>query len=354
LREDLRKAVRGGELTGKLPGERELARRYHANAKTINKALTDLTTEGLLIRHVGRGTFVAGEENSASSTGVGPRAFGWVGPGRGGASRAEDGFSLAEPIIRDRGHQLQAFTVQPGSHRELPDDALSAAGLRELGGLLVAGVHPSAAFLAHLNRWHLPVVLVGNGHPEVKVSAVLPDYAQGAFELCQHLVQLGHRDIRLLIDADLMPAAEAAEHGYRAALARSALPTLPADIRRDAREPGDVLRGATRPSALLCVGSILACHALEEAAKLGLMVGSQVSITALAEPGSTDLQSRGISAYETEQGRIIRWAAELLLSASPGQLPRTAIVPGRLIERLSTGPSTRARRTPQPPDEVVV
>src|SRR5438105_7761525 len=59
LRDRLRGAISSGQLTGKLPGERELARRYDANAKTINKALCDLTTEGLLVRHVGRGTFVA-------------------------------------------------------------------------------------------------------------------------------------------------------------------------------------------------------------------------------------------------------------------------------------------------------
>ena len=48
LRDRLRQAVQSGELSGKLPGERELARRYDANAKTVNKALCDLTTEGLL------------------------------------------------------------------------------------------------------------------------------------------------------------------------------------------------------------------------------------------------------------------------------------------------------------------
>src|SRR5687768_8760593 len=57
LRERLREAIEKRELNGKLPGERELARRFHANAKTINKALCDLMSDGLLVRHVGRGTF---------------------------------------------------------------------------------------------------------------------------------------------------------------------------------------------------------------------------------------------------------------------------------------------------------
>src|SRR3954463_9677322 len=60
LREKLRDAVASGELSGKLPGERTLARRFNVNAKTLSKALTDLAAEGLLERSIGRGTYVKG------------------------------------------------------------------------------------------------------------------------------------------------------------------------------------------------------------------------------------------------------------------------------------------------------
>ncbi len=58
LRERIKEAIATGELAGKLPGERELARTYHANAKTLSKALADLITDGLIYRSIGRGTFV--------------------------------------------------------------------------------------------------------------------------------------------------------------------------------------------------------------------------------------------------------------------------------------------------------
>jgi DNA-binding transcriptional MocR family regulator len=48
LRERIRAAVNNGELSGKLPGERVLARRFRVNAKTLSKALTDLAAEGVL------------------------------------------------------------------------------------------------------------------------------------------------------------------------------------------------------------------------------------------------------------------------------------------------------------------
>src|SRR2546421_4491667 len=69
LRENLRAAVASGELRGKLPGERVLARRFNVNAKTLSKALTDLAAEGLLERSIGRGTYVKGSAPDASKMG---------------------------------------------------------------------------------------------------------------------------------------------------------------------------------------------------------------------------------------------------------------------------------------------
>src|SRR5690554_5437488 len=66
LRERIRRAIEGGELSGKLPGERQLAERFNVNAKTLSKALTDLAAEGLLERTIGRGTFVRGTMPSAA------------------------------------------------------------------------------------------------------------------------------------------------------------------------------------------------------------------------------------------------------------------------------------------------
>jgi hypothetical protein len=68
LREKLRHAIASGELSGKLPGERQLAKRFRVNAKTLSKALTDLAAEGLLDRSIGRGTFVNsdGSDRAAS------------------------------------------------------------------------------------------------------------------------------------------------------------------------------------------------------------------------------------------------------------------------------------------------
>ena len=70
LREKLRRGDRSRRVLGKLPGERTLAKRFHVNAKTLSKALTDLAAEGLLDRSIGRGTYVKGSAPRADRTGV--------------------------------------------------------------------------------------------------------------------------------------------------------------------------------------------------------------------------------------------------------------------------------------------
>src|SRR4051794_28244053 len=69
LRERLREAIVSGEFSGKLPGERQLAKRFHVNAKTLSKALTDLAAEGLLDRSIGRGTYVKGSAPAPAAQG---------------------------------------------------------------------------------------------------------------------------------------------------------------------------------------------------------------------------------------------------------------------------------------------
>src|SRR5687768_4517595 len=73
LREQIRAAIASGELQGKLPGERKLARRFDVNAKTLGKALTDLAAEGVLDRSIGRGTYVKGSAPTAQ-----PAAGRWL------------------------------------------------------------------------------------------------------------------------------------------------------------------------------------------------------------------------------------------------------------------------------------
>ncbi|MFB7936932.1 GntR family transcriptional regulator [Streptomyces sp. NPDC056049] len=72
--QDVRDKIRSGRLTPgtKLPSTRELVEEYGVAAGTVQRALTELRTAGLIYSHQGRGSFVtnaasAGEDSTARS-----------------------------------------------------------------------------------------------------------------------------------------------------------------------------------------------------------------------------------------------------------------------------------------------
>jgi GntR family transcriptional regulator, transcriptional repressor for pyruvate dehydrogenase complex len=68
------RSIRDGTLPvgSKLPTERELSLKYDAARNTVRNTMNTLVEEGLVTRHVGRGTFVAGMA-AASGTGETPQ-----------------------------------------------------------------------------------------------------------------------------------------------------------------------------------------------------------------------------------------------------------------------------------------
>lgn len=340
LRDRLRAAVQSGELSGKLPGERELARRYDANAKTINKALCDLTTEGLLVRHVGRGTFVSGGAGVGSASRRKLMTYAWL--SCAGANDTSTLLRQAEALIRERGHRLIALAVPPGAAGEISEVTVTPGQLRSWDGVILASP-AGERLLADLHRRHLPCVMIQNTHERIKTSTVLPDYAQGAFELTQYLVHLGHEQIHLLIDFNLLPAACVAEAGYRAALLRNGLQPVAFSTVVEGGSLGSVLAGSDRPTAVICVGAALARRVVSEGLTTRSSTSSPLSVCAVIEAGQSGADG-ALCAYEFDAGAIAHWAVDVLFSASPGQSSRTIIVPGRFVAGASAAPLAGAAR----------
>jgi len=353
VRERLRQAIMSGELAGRVPGERELARRYQANAKTINKALSDLALDGLLVRYVGRGTFTAGGGATVNDDPLKTRTFGWL-----TLANRTDGqvyYQRAAQTMAALGHRLERIDLPTAVSAELPERWLKPAQLRGMAGLVLFAAKPSAELLANLQRRHLTTVIANNRHETIRTRSVHSDYGHGAFELTQHLIRLGHHRIQLLIDADWLPAASDARAGYRAAMQRHGLADrAPLDV-MNSFEWNNVLTGPDGPTALICVGADLAAQAARQSTTAGLNVPAALSIAAIPAPGEAPTADLQTTAYEVSVDAIADWAARLLLATSPGQIPQMGIVPGQLQIRGSTAPPTTGHLPPlSPPGDVMV
>lgn len=174
LAERIRQAIAAGELSGKLPGERTLAKRFGANAKTLSKALTDLAAEGVLERSIGRGTFVKGTAPIAANEDR------WL--LLCDAQTAES--PLVEHILRDN-PQAQISTDDPAEMRPSFINPFSA--------IIDCSSQPHEPFLREMRVRSIPVVLVGREPQTYSTHAVIADAAHGLTRLARELMLAGHR-----------------------------------------------------------------------------------------------------------------------------------------------------------------
>lgn len=356
LRERLRTAVKSGELAGKLPGERELARRYLANAKTINKALNDLAMDGLVLRHVGRGTFVAGQNGTGQRPpGMTARNFAWLAPGRINDPDLDHVFGMTRSLLADKGHHIERFNSELDGAGELPEAALSPGAMREIDGAVVYLARPSRGFLANLRRRHLSVVLINNYHDEIRLPTVLCDHTHGAFTISEQCILMGHQRIQFLTGPHAKSATSAAERGYRAAMAHYGLPSLPSIEVGPEFSWAQLWAEDNRPTALVCLSGRMARKAYESVISAGLKVSSDISIGVISEPGESFAKTHQVSAYEVDVKSMLRWAADLVLLGASNHAPDMVIVPGKYVDRNSISPPlSGVNKLPAPYHETTI
>jgi hypothetical protein len=182
LRERLRAAIASGELCGKLPGERQLARRFRANAKTLSKALTDLAAEGLLERSIGRGTFVKGSIPQ---------------------SAAQDRWLLVcSPDDLETPLVMHLLRENPLIQVATDTSTMRPSFLNPFRAVITFDRATPEEFLKDLVVRNMTVVLVGREPSTYSTHAVLVDRPLGAARLAREMLTQGHRRFFVVHRAD--------------------------------------------------------------------------------------------------------------------------------------------------------
>lgn len=173
LRERLRAAIASGELAGRLPGERILARRFQVNAKTLSKALTDLASEGLVQRRVGQGTFVLGPSAQV------PVATRWL--------------IVSDPSAASSVLVTELLRLNPESRCIPAGEILRPSLLSQYTAVINCCPAMPDSFYHDLAIRGLPVLDTARASGTYSTHGVLLDRAQGAFNLGRDLLFAGHK-----------------------------------------------------------------------------------------------------------------------------------------------------------------
>lgn len=353
LREQIRQAIERGELRGQLPGERVLGRRFNANAKTINKALCDLSGEGLLVRVIGRGTFVA-DSNGQLPDAERALVFHLIAPiaPHAAGHRA----ALAEAIessLRDAGHGMAFFDWNGrNGASSIPAEAWPLQMRRAASGLLVHPFEPlgenlgrpSSSLIAEAWRRQIPLVSLCAAADSAKINAVVPDYVGAGFMLADQFFLMGCRRLYVVHGKVPSPETEMILSGCQTAALRHQKSVMPR-VGAGPRELVGELTSGTAPSnngknrvspagtpetALLFVGSAELNAFMGEATARALVAKGGVAVGAVVEPGASASVPSGVSTVEFDLRTIADWAMRLLTEYKPGQRPIEVLVSGRL------------------------
>jgi hypothetical protein len=305
LREKIRRAVESGELKGKLPGERALARRFHVNAKTLSKALTDLAAEGLLDRSIGRGTFVRGSIPSPC-----PGGGKWllicntddlsnclIGNLRAVCPDLE----AISNVANLRPSFLNQFTAVVNLSRETPD-----------------------AFLRDLLVRNLPVVGVNYEPTTYSMHSVSSDVGLGVQRLARDLILAGHRRLGAVEPRGGTSVA----HALRQAAGRYACEAV-VEVAEPFQAATLVETGIT---ALVCGSVRDARQTRVNLADSGIQISQQVSLVAVG----CACADAGCSGYFVECQKLADAVIELL--GNPPSRPVSLWLPGQWIERATLAP----------------
>ena len=334
-------------IGGRLPSESELMAQFAVSRTTIRQALAALSSDGLVAREQGRGTF---RVHPAERRRDGQRSllvgvwFNWPsGP-------------LYGPILDGIREELALW----GYHAVLEGGLAAGAeqqGIRNLIGKNLDGfiVSPSSdptddhRPLREILDRRLPLVLIDKRPPGCDADLVTTNSRLGAEQLVSHLLALGHRRIGFVGTAEVSTVEERRQ-GYRLTMRRHGLLVDPAWMKVSADVYADHGRKAAhellalapdrRPTAVFGVNDPIAETVADVARQLGLRVPEDLSVVGFDAAGFDLNEQPWLTTYAQPKARIGQQATLLLMARledreSPIQ---TVLLDGQLRVGESTAP----------------
>ncbi len=189
-----------------------------------------------------------------------------------------------------------------------------------------------------------PIVLIDRDLPaSIPASRVLSDHASGMRAAVDHLLDLGHRRIGLILGQPIRPTHERRRAFEEAHAARRLQPGPVVhgrfSVEFGMQATGELLDAAERPTAIIAGGNQLMIGALAVISERGLEIGSDISFLGCDDIPITSLHRPPIAVVRRDNEGIGRAAAELILARlKNGNLESEVVLPTEYVSRPSCMP----------------
>ncbi|MCC6728145.1 MAG: GntR family transcriptional regulator [Chthonomonadales bacterium] len=330
----------------RLPSEKAVAEQFGISLMTVNKALVSLARDGVVTRHRGRGTFVAGHETGrTASAGVWALFLQEPATPELSAELRHSDLSLGV-IYRGILSAVQQLGCAIMPVRMHDTDFVAVAARPDVAGLLlVAPEEHRKGDLLNLVRHNMLFVVVSASWPGLGLPCVDGDNVGGARAAVRHLVGLGHRRLAMIISRLDMTNSRDRCLGFQLESCDQGLVPGPIVEISESR-PGswgqihELLSGADRPSAIFAGGYEHVIRCLQTARDLGLRVPQDLSLVGFDDVPSAARLSPPLTMVRQPWARIARRAVEKLAAMRSQGRPdySTETLPMDLIVRESCAP----------------
>jgi LacI family transcriptional regulator len=215
-------------------------------------------------------------------------------------------------------------------------------------GILIAPVSDqSRGHLRRLDKFGVPYVLVDRTVAGIDADVVLGENRDGARQLVEHLIGLGHTRIGMIVESDDVSTARDRRRGYDEALRAAGVPVDPALVVYTTVDPSGgvvgmrrLLQLEERPTAVFTVNNLVALGAIETVRAAGLSVPEDVALVCFDDIEYVSRLYPFLTVMEQPAETFGTLGTQLLLERVEGrgsERRHVVVLPGEFIIRKSCG-----------------
>lgn len=338
LREILRRRAKQEFTPGaKFPTQRALMAEYGVSLVTVDRALRDLVSDGILMRNQGRGTFVREETLPGRNTGnqialllarnvtCSAHAF-----------YAEILFEINDRLSAAGCSFAYFYTDECGTPRDLVRKLTEGGHFR--GAILINRIPEELT--AELKRAGLPFVVVDNRIESPGICCISGENEEGASMMTEYLIARGHRRIGF-VSTPLQTTFLERYIGYCNTLLAHGIAVDNSIIQRffrfeeAERDLMKLLDHPDPPTAIFAANDTMGVAICRVLRKRGLEIPGDVSVAGFDGDYVGAQYSPRLTTIEVPRRKMGRAAADVLLRQIAGEKAGSITLPLKLVERES-------------------
>lgn len=285
----IREQMLAGEypVGSRLPTEKELAAKYGVSVHTVRQAMALFSTEGVIRKIAGSGTFIREMPGRSNGRKVAAKNIGVIVWGQTRHMFPEVLHAVEEEVFAHGFHNIACSTGRdPQREREIIE-RLVEQGIR---GFIISPISWDECCLEnyrYIQERSIPLVIINRRTRGIQATSIVVNNEVAGYMATRRLLETGHRRIGHLTSAAMWPElTDNRIQGYRRALEEFGVPFDGSLVVYDkGRDPLQGLDGAMellslpeRPTGVFCVNDEHVPGLVEAAARLGLSIPGDLSV----------------------------------------------------------------------------